>query len=185
MIQFKDRLLELIRQYCDGKSYTQIANEIGITKQLLSNYLIGKNKTISEKKFNLILQWAKQFDSNINADWLRGTTQDKYAVSEDSLNLSANVIDKIKDLSSQNLLPIFHFLLEREEFYNLLTEIKLIEQKIKDNIRESKKYDEEYYEYKLNKSISNLVSSIRNEYKKQYSTYKVKSLLQTKKDSTN
>ncbi|MBQ8468611.1 MAG: hypothetical protein IJ542_02515 [Clostridia bacterium] len=183
MSTFSSNLMDLIRKYCNGKSYIKIAKEIGISKQLLNNYLKGKNKTVSDKKSQLILNWANKYDSTLNADWLFGESKQIHNAPLNGVDLSQKSIETIKLLYNIELSPLLNFLFECKEFSDLLIEIKEQQDIIKQQAKHNEQLDLEFAEFKIQKSIYNLVNRVNNEFSKLYSTYYVKELVPSEKQN--
>lgn len=192
MSKYYKQLEDFIAKHRTNITQTQIAQEIGISKQLLSKFLSYKDKSdISIENLDKILKWAKIIDPNINENWLFGNSRNMYNANivETGLNLSSNSINAIKEINTLGFGQAFNSLLSKKELIDLLKSIKSLEEEIKKSIinNNGKLDDMEYAEYILNKQITNLVASMRQDYSKIYTTYLTKDLLQsqTKKDSTD
>lgn len=192
MSKYYKQLEDFIANHRANITQTQIAQEIGISKQLLSKFLSYKDKSdISKENLDKILKWAKIIDPNINENWLFGNSRNMYNANivETGLNLSCNSINAIKEINTLGFGQAFDFFLSKKELIDLLKSIKSLEDEIKKSIinNNGKLDDIEYAEYILNKQITNLVASMRQDYSKIYTTYLTKDLLQsqTKKDSTD
>ena len=137
MSKYYKQLEDFIANHRANITQTQIAQEIGISKQLLSKFLSYKDKSdISKENLDKILKWAKIIDPNINENWLFGNSRNMYNANivETGLNLSCNSINAIKEINTLGFGQAFDFFLSKKELIDLLKSIKSLEDEIKKSI---------------------------------------------------
>lgn len=179
-MELKDKLLNFIRTNCKDKYDIEIAKAIKIPKQTFSKYISGQIKSIKGENSVKITRWAQSIDPNIDDNWLKDDAIQTYNVKItllDGLDLSQKTIEAIKTLTKEELSPLLNYLFEHKEFYDILIEIKKQQDNIKKQAMNREPLDLEFAEFKLQKSIFNLVNTISKEYSKIYSTYYVKKLV--------
>ncbi len=112
----RDILPQKIRELLKKKGATQqdLADYLGITRQAVNNYCVGKTYPIGD----LILKIADFF--NVPAEYIISGYQPEQKAIRDELKLSAAALEMLKSVSSGELHDIFFFvdkLLSDKGFY--------------------------------------------------------------------
>ena len=121
-----DRLNQIFKHYKMSK-YSEFAEKTGLSHQVSSNYLKGKQKP-DAKKLGMIVQ---SFDE-INAEWLltgngEMLKKDVYGLDENEINLMKEINLDFKDVDVENLVRFIIYnqdkLMQNPIFENFIKKI--------------------------------------------------------------
>ena len=160
-MNLKDVLNELIiYDFKLSDSESKIADDIGISKQLLNKFRNRESTKTTPEVYNKIYNWAvKRGLKNINLAWIMGVSDTKFLSSSKDLCISQNAIQQVIKLSQNEYINVLNYILESEQFNELVKDLSAIPIILQESIFELKEIEIDYLLFKFQERTKDLAKS--------------------------
>lgn len=141
------------------KSERIIAEEIGISKQLLNNFRNKENKITTPENYYKLYQWARnRGEKNINLEWIMGISETQHIDNTQTIKLSQEAFNNIERADKDGNNKLLSLILESDLFYKLVVGINDCKYVMQDFLFNN--IEKEFLVFKLQNHITDLVDEI-------------------------
>lgn len=143
-------------------SETKIGKEIGESRQTINKIRNGKIECPNIKTYKKIYNWAKTNGMpNINLEWLIDISDVSTINCESNIQITPSAFNSLKNLSDENLSIFSSHIIESTYFLKLVQDLRDIKVSMfSHRLEENTQDDKDYYIFKLQKTLTNLIEDV-------------------------